>query len=69
MGQPVQLCFDQLPVAHNNCIATQKCAAVAINTWRLTQVHTGFKVAKISGAYGHYKELMCPPLVGEACLV
>ena len=53
MGQPVILCFNQLLVAYNNRIVTQKRAAVAINTWRLTRVHTratSFKGCKNPGA-------------------
>ena len=41
MGQPVYLCIDQLPVAYNNRIVTQKRAAVVINTRKLTRAHTG----------------------------
>ena len=52
MGYPDYLCFDRLPVAYNNYVLTQKYAAVAINSRKLTRAHTGaigFKGCQNSG--------------------
>ena len=52
MEHPDKLCFDRLPVAYNNYVVTQKRAAVAINSRKLTRAHTGaigFKACKKSG--------------------
>ena len=41
MGHPGLLCCDQLPVAYNYHILTQKHTAAAINREKLSQAHTG----------------------------
>lgn len=49
MGHPGLLCCDQLPVAYNYHILTQKHTAVAINREKLSQAHTGDIGFKVSG--------------------
>ena len=41
--------FDQLPVAYNKYVLTQKRAAMAIDSWKLTRAHTGAIKFKGSG--------------------
>ena len=50
-----QLCFSRLPVVY---ILTQKCAAMMINSLKLTWAHTGtigLKEVKIPGVYGCFR--------------
>ena len=49
MGYPGLLCCDQLSVAYNYHILTQKHTAVAINRGKLSQAPTGDIGFKVSG--------------------
>lgn len=52
MGHPGLLCCDQLPVAYNYLILTQKHTAVAINREKLSPVKNSRHINALSGLKG-----------------